>query len=259
MCTAFVRRGRDVITGFNFDMSVDGMDYVPVIEQGRIGVGMRLPKEVMASLPPSVTMTNNVRLIQGVSAGGHVAGQLCNMDFDKVPQTYAEGMLTIDQLTDSFVTEHQDAGQLLAELAVRDAVNLPGVPTTPAVSRPPALHSLFVDPTGNTVFVEPGNGYAVIREKYFVVTNFALLELPMDLNEDRFGYYGVDRYRTALRGLKESTDEFGAADGLRLLREVRQTGTWGTRFSFVYSRNENAVYYCLEGDFDHVQRYAFDA
>lgn len=257
MCTAFVKKGKDIITGFNFDMNAGGMDYCPVIEDDRVFLGMRFPPEASAVLPPSIRIRNGVRLIQGVSAGGHVAGQLCNMDFDKVPSSFAADMLTIDQLTDDFVTERQNAPELRRILETREVVNIPNDGKDAAGVPPLALHSLFVDPEGNIVFVEPGNGYAVIREKYFAVTNFSILEPPLDLDDAKFGYYGVDRYRKALGILRDSGDDFSAADGLALLRAVKQTGEWGTRFSFVYSRNENTVYYCTEGDFGNISTHRF--
>ena len=55
----------------------------------------------------------------------------------------------------------------------------------------------------------------------------------------------VDRYDAALSILRESGDDFSARDALKLLDAVKQTGHWGTRVSFVYSGNENAVYYAL--------------
>lgn len=258
MCTAFVRKGKDIITGFNFDMSLSGISYCPVIEADRVFVGMRLPQEVADTLPPFVRMKNGVRLIQGVSAGGCVGGQLGNMDFFKTPAAFEKNMLTIDQLTDDFVTERYSFEQIKNALETRNVTNIPNVPGA-AGPEPMALHSLFVDAEGNIVFVEPGNGYAIIKEKYFTVTNFPILEVPLDLNEEKFGYYGVDRYRKSLNILKSSTDDFSAADGLKLLDEVKQTGEWATRFSFVYSRNENTVYYCTDGDFTNVTTHRFGA
>lgn len=254
MCSGFVRKGKDIISGFNFDMNIGGMDYCPVIEKDRVYLGMRFSPEILGMMPPARRPGNGIRLIQGVSAGGHVAGQLMNLNFPKVPAVYEQNMLTNDLLTDTFVTEHYSARQLTEILQERQVYNIPE-DTGSSV----ALHSLFTDPDGNIVFVEPGNGYAVIREKYFTVTNFSILEPPPDLNESQFGFYGVDRYRKSLNILKNSTEDFNAADGLKLLNEVKQTGEWGTRFSFVYSRNEDTVYYCIEGDFDHIQVHHFSA
>ena len=252
MCTAFTRRGKDIITGFNFDMNIGGMDYCPVIEKDRVYLGMRFSPEILAMMQPSIRPKNGIRLIQGVSAGGHVAGQLMNLNFHKIPKKYEPDMLTNDFLTDMFVTDRYSYKQLKELLESKQVHNIPDDTGTPT-----ALHSLFTDPEGNIVFVEPGNGYAVIRERYFTVSNFSILEPPLDLNVDRFGFYGVDRYRKSLNILKNSTDDFSAADGLKLLNEVKQTGEWGTRFSFVYSKNDDTVYYCTEGDFNHVRAHRF--
>ena len=51
MCTAFVRKGKDIITGFNFDMNIGGMDYCPVIEKDRVFLGMRLSPEILEMMP----------------------------------------------------------------------------------------------------------------------------------------------------------------------------------------------------------------
>lgn len=257
MCTGFVRKGKDLITGFNFDMNIGGMDYCPVIEKDRVFLGMRFSREVLDMMLESARPKNGIRLLQGVSAGGHVGGQLMNLNFSKTPEHWAPEMITNDLLTDTFVTEGWSCGQLTELLAQREIVNIPDDGGLPPGMTSVAIHSLFTDPDGNIVFVEPGNGYAVIRERYFTVTNFSLLEPPLDLNEDQFGYYGVDRYRKSLSILKESSDDFNVPDALQLLKEVRQTGEWGTRFSFVYSRNEDTVYYCLDGDFDSIQVHPF--
>ncbi len=257
MCTGFTRRGRDIITGFNFDVNNSGMDYCPVIEKDRVFFGMRMSPEILAMMPPAARPKNGIRLIQGVSAGGHVAGQLMNLHFSKIPEIFEPDVLATDFLTDMFVTDRfvtdrYSCKQLTELLEKRQVYNI-----TEKTGTPVTLHGLFTDPEGNIVFVEPGNGYAVIREKYFTVTNFSILEHPLDMSEDQFSFYGVDRYRKSLSILKNSTDDFSAADGLNLLNAVKETGEWGTRFSFVYSKNEDTVYYCTEGDFDHVQVHNF--
>ena len=99
----------------------------------------------------------------------------------------------------------------------------------------------------------------MISEKYAAMSNFAVLELPADFTPENFGYYGKDRYDTALAMLREKGEHFTAEDGLRLLDAVKQEGRWGTRVSFVYSGNEKAVYYTLEHDFSDVKRHSFRA
>lgn len=120
-----------------------------------------------------------------------------------------------------------------------------------------AFHSLIADGKGNIMILEPGNGHSIIKEKYAVLTNFSMLELPADFSQDKFKYYGKDRYDIAMGLLRESNDNFSVEDGLKILKSVKQEGNWATRVSFVYSNNENAVYYCLEGNFEHINRHQF--
>lgn len=257
MCTAFVKKGKDTIVGFNFDMNVGGMDYCPIIEADRIGLGMRLPSEALKNMPKGIDVGDGIRMIQGVEAGGYVGGLLCNMDFSKRPEVPFPGILTIDQLENDFLNQKYSYESLKEILDHHAVMNLPDYVEQLTGTKPLALHGMFVGPEGKIVFVEPGNGYAVINEDYFTVTNFSILECPLDLDNEKFGYYGVDRYRKSLSVLKESSQDFSVEDGLNLLDAVKQTGNWGTRFSFVYSFNENAAYYCLEGEFDKVTRHPF--
>ena len=121
-----------------------------------------------------------------------------------------------------------------------------------------SFHSLIADKEGHIMILEPGNGYSVIQEKYAVLSNFAVLEPPADFEPSKFVYYGKDRYDKAMNILRDSTDDFSVQDGLHLLKEVKQEGNWATRVSFVYSANENAVYYALERNFDQVKRHQFE-
>ena len=55
--------------------------------------------------------------------------------------------------------------------------------------------------------------------------------------------------------LHESGSDFSVSDALALLSDVKQEGKWATRVSFVYSRNENAVYYFPNGDGTMLERH----
>ena len=65
-------------------------------------------------------------------------------------------------------------------------------------------------------------------------------------------FYGKDRYDKATQILKESKNSFSVDDALNLLKQCKQEGQWGTKVSFVYSKNNNVVYYCLNGNFNEV-------
>ena len=50
---------------------------------------------------------------------------------------------------------------------------------------------------------------------------------------------------------------FFVAEAFQILKSVKQEGIWATRVSFVYSVNENRVYYVENNDFEYVTKYQF--
>lgn len=176
------------------------------------------------------------------------------MRFTKAPFKISGDCVPLYHLVDGLIRGRYALSEVERLAREKSVVNLPaGVVGIPDMG----MHSLMCDEEGQILVVEPGNGIAAISEKYAVMTNFAVLELPGDFTPENFGYYGKDRYDTALSILRESDDGFSARDGLKLLDAVKQTGYWGTRVSFVYSRNEHAVYYALEQAFEDVRVHHF--
>lgn len=257
MCTGFVRRGKDVICGFNMDINAGAIDYGVYTEPDKfyIGTQVKVSPEEEAELPEGIfRVDNGVRKIHGVNSNGCFGNMLNNMNCRKAPFRMDPSVISLDQLIDDYISGRVSFQELKQIVDTREIVNIPsGSVQIPDLT----FHSIFSDKKGNILIAEPGNGYSVIREKYAVLSNFPLLELPTDFEPSRFGYYGKDRYEKALEILKNSTDDFSVQDGLRLLQEVKQEGNWATRVSFVYSANENAVYYVLERNFDQVKKHCF--
>lgn len=56
---------------------------------------------------------------------------------------------------------------------------------------------------------------------------------------------------------KHCNDSFSVAEAFQILKSVKQEGIWATRVSFVYSVNENRVYYVENNDFEYVTKYQF--
>lgn len=256
MCTGFVRRGKDVIVGFNMDINLGAVDYDVYAEPDAFYVGVHVgePENMSAEERNLFEMNfkNRVLRIHGVNNQGHFGNCLNNLRFPKAPFKIGDDIVSIDQVVHRYLTNGLTLEDIMQLGMTKEIVNLP----TNGVDIPDlAMHSLFADKEGRIMILEPGNGFGVITEKYAAMANFAVLELPKDLNEENAGYYGKDRYDKAMSILRESEDDFGVEDGIRLLREVKQEGHWATRVSFVYSNNENAVYYCLERDFDHMIRH----
>ena len=242
MCTGFVRKGKDVIVGFNMDINVEAFDYEIVANKEQFYV------EIKNDLAGSVKA-------HGINHLGNFASQLNNMNFTKAPFRLGEDVIPLYEIVDDYISGKMSYNDILKVAGEKEIVNMPGQ----AINIPcVAMHSLIADRQGHIMILEPGNGYSVIQEKYAALSNFTFLESPADLIPENYGYYGKDRYDKAMEILRKSNDDFSAQDGLALLNAVKQTGEWATRVSFVYSNNENAVYYVIENDFDHVTRHQFE-
>lgn len=259
MCTGFVRRGKDVIVGFNMDINVEALEYQVYAEPDKFYIGADC-KEIEAELTkiPGLSecyqLENHVRKIHGINSNGNFGNQLNNMDFHKAPFMVGTNVVSIDQIIDDYISGKISFDQIVSIAQEKEITQIPkGAVDIPSI----AFHSIITDKAGRIMILEPGNGYSIIKEKYAVLSNFPILELPGDFSEDRFGYYGKDRYDTAMNMLRESTDDFDVKAALKILESVKQVGRWGTRVSFVYSNNENAVYYCLEGQFNQIQKHSF--
>lgn len=243
MCTAFVRSGKDIISGFNMDINPEAFEYDIYANSKEFFVGLKTPLE-----------SNTIIKIHGVNSKGNFANQLNNMDFYKAPYEEFANSLSIDRIVDDYISDKITFDDIKTIADTREITQIPnGAVDMPTI----AFHSLITDKEGRIMLLEPGNGYSVIKEKYAVLSNFSMIELPKDLTNEKYGYYGKDRYDIAMDCLRNSSDEFSVFDGLSILKKVKQVRNWATRVSFVYSRNENSVYYCTEGNFDDIDKHCF--
>ncbi len=243
MCTAFVRRGNDVISGFNMDINPEALMYEVYAEDDGFYVGMQVPD------------TNLKVRIHGVNRNGNFANQLNNMDFHKAPYREGEDAVSLDRLIHAYLSGVLSFDALKETAEKKEITQMAtGIVDIPTI----AFHSLITDSNGRIMMLEPGNGFSLITEKYAALSNFSMMELPKDFTESKYGYYGKDRYDTAMDYLRNSSDDFSVEDGLQILESVKQTGRWATKVSFVYSRNENAVYFCQDGQFDRIKKHKFN-
>lgn len=261
MCTAFVKKGNDTIYGFNMDINPEAFDWKLLMNEQEFAVTLQLPEELpdygveKDKIPFEYTESDHgVLRLHGVNRNGSFGNQLNNMHYSKAAFEIGENCVPLYHLIDSFIRGRYSMDDLERYARTKKIVNLPagsiGIPDM-------GMHSLLSDAQGRIMVLEPGNGYSFVSEKYAVMSNFAVMELPADFDQENFGYYGKDRYDTALSILRNSDDDFSVQDGLDLLDKVKQVGMWGTRVSFVYSRNENAVYYTTEHDFEHIRKHCF--
>lgn len=224
MCTGFVRKGKDLIYGFNLDIdpNVWSFDIYKTKKYFTIGI----------------TVGSTTYFTHGVNANGNFAnlpymnGEECN---------YPKGIekQRLDLLIDRYIKNKYNFDDVLNIINKKTIINYKNT----------NMHSLICDIDGNVVLVEPGYGNKIIKNKYAVISNFPILAKLKDYGNP---FYGKDRYDKATQILKESKNSFSVDDALNLLKQCKQEGQWGTKVSFVYSKNNNVVYYCLNGNFNEV-------
>lgn len=258
MCTAFIHKGHDVIFGFNMDLNAGALVYDLYATEDWFGVGcpadLRAFAGGQAAVPAHYQVSDGIRRIHGVHRQGVFAACLNSMNATAAPFRLADDACSIDQMTDDLL-----AGRRSLEEVCRfaDTVELTTLPPGAVDVPDPGFHVLSADVSGNALLLESGNGYAVLQGNYAILTNFPLLQLPADLSDKTAAFYGKDRYDTALSMLRAAGDDLSPAQALNILQATRQNGQWATRVSFVFSCREKTVYYCLEGDFDHIMTHRF--
>ena len=230
MCTGFIRRGNDIVFGYNLDLQEGAWDYKVYCRNNMFYVG--------------INVNDAIYKTHGLNGNGSFG---C-MPYMNAPECgeYQEGrkFQRLDLLVNDYISGTIDYDELMASVRFRSVVNAPNC----------SMHSLFGDATGRMLLVEPGLGWHESTEKYSAVTNYPLLRKPEDLSSDLSEWFGIERRRQVCELLERSDENFSVEDGMETLRTVLVKGDVATRVSFAYSVNQRVVLYALEGDFNTVQR-----
>lgn len=231
MCTRFVYRGDDIITGFNFDIDLTAWDHQILQEKEHFYIGILRPDGMRHAY-------------HGVNRNGNVGTLLyVHGNPDGAYQDTAD-CVTIADLTEQFIR---------AQITFDDALQI--VRTKKIVYAPDAtMQAMLSDQRGRTLIIEPGLGYREDTEGYSLITNYSLIA-PESTRP--FIVPGDERYERASQLLNRYGSGFAVSDALSVLRAVRQEEPWATRVSFVYSSKEQAVYYVQNSHFEEVKKYEF--
>ena len=229
MCTAIAYRGNDLLYGFNLDLD-------PAVWQ----YSVRKTKSLFAV---GITVGKTTYLVHGVRKNGQF-GNVPYMNAAVPPAPKGARRERIDLMNDRYIRG------IYSFADVEDILRSRAVCCIPAA----AMHSLVGSPDGDFLIVEPGYGIREVGEHFAVLTNFPVLtELP-DYSDP---FYGKDRYDHVRSALAGAGPDFSAEDALQLLYEARQEGQWGTRVTFVWSRNRNAVFWYPDGDPSRLEEHPF--
>ena len=232
MCTAFIKRGSDLLFGYSLDLDPAAWDYRIIKNQKLFTVAIRLGSTTYYT--------------HGVNAAG-AFGNLPYMNGEDVGHKgVGRNQYRIDLLVDRYLRSKFSYAELLDIAKNKTLISGAGG----------SFHSLIGDAEGHILLLEPLFGFREIEENYACVTNFPLIPVLSDYSNP---FYGKERYDSAVKILSEAGADFSVQEGLALLKSVKQEGQWGTRLSFLYSRQENAVYFCTEGDFERIEKWQFSA
>ena len=231
MCTRFVYRGNDMITGFNFDIDLSVWKHKVIEEKERFYIGILRPDREFHSYH-GVNQNGNVGTllyVHGNPAGAYQNGR----DF-----------MTIADLTEQFIKAQISFDEVLQIVKSKKIVYAPDS----------TMQAMLSDVHGRTLIIEPGIGYREEQSKYSLITNYSLMKPE---STRAFIVSGDDRYERALQLFDNYKNEFSLSDAFKLLHAVRQEGAWATRVSFVYSANEQTVYYVENNRFEHIRKFKF--
>lgn len=231
MCTGFIKKGRDIIFGFNMDLPDGLWDYKVYPKKDMFYIGMKV--------------NGRIYKVHGVN----VQGQFANMPYMNAPERgqYRRGKeyRRLDLLVDDYISGKRDYPDILNIVQTHKTVNVPGC----------SMHTLFGDSKGHMLLVEPGFKAEELAGDHAVISNFPIQEKPESLVPEKYGWYGLDRFRTAGEMLRQAEEPFGLTEGMKVLEAVSQTQYAPTRVSFVYSVNTHTVRFALEREFAAAKEY----
>lgn len=231
MCTRFVCRGDDTITGFNFDIDLAVWNHKIIKEKDRFYIGILRPDGVRHSY-------------HGVNRNGNVGTLLYVHGNPEGAYQNSKGCMTIADLTEQFI---------LAKISFDDALHM--VQKRKIVYAPDAtMQAMLSDQQGRTLIVEPGIGWREEHGRCSLITNYSVLAPESTMP---FLVPGDDRYERACELLNTYGKHFTVSDAFSVLQAVRQEGLWATRVSFIYSAKEHAVYYVENNHFSQIEKYEF--
>jgi len=227
MCTSFVWRKGSVLVAMNFDNSAP------------FTLSTKDPKQfvILCGGAPCFGVNSNGSFVNHLMVDSNGNGR------------YKRGknvVHTIKLITD-ILSGKLSQESITAFLSEKEIVNVPDH----------SCHSMIADKTGNVWVVEPGRG--VIHSpaddsSFCLMTNFSLVDYKAS---GKMEGGGVDRYMIADK-LLSGVNHLDVTRAFEILDAAKQSeGEWQTAFSMVYSQNENAVYYCYNGEFQNIQKFTF--
>ena len=146
MCTRFVYRGDDTITGFNFEIDLAVWDHKIITEKDRFYIGILRPDGVRHSY-------------HGVNCNGNVGTLLYVHGNPEGAYQNSKNRMTIADLTERFIQ---------AKISFDDALKI--VKERKIIYAPDAtMQAMLSDRQGRTLIIEPGIGWREDDGRYSLI------------------------------------------------------------------------------------------
>lgn len=214
MCTRFVYRGDNIITGFNFDIDIVEWNHKVINTKDCFYIGIMRPDGMRHSY-------------HGVNRNGNV-GTLLYVH-GNLSGTYQDSKdcITIADLVEKFIqaeVSFDDVLQILKERKIVYAADA-------------TMQAMLSDKHGRTLVVEPGIGWREDEGRYSLIT---IIQYWLPKAQGRLLCQKMTDMKRLLK-LNIYGNHFTVNNAFSILQAVCQEGIWATRVSFVYSAEESGL------------------
>lgn len=244
MCTSFIFRGNDTIISMNYDNYGNNLKVAPY-DRNLFLVTTKL--------------NGQTRPLFGIKSNGVFVNQQFVSECEGGKFRVGEDVVTTIDFVEEVLLNELPMSKIDKYLLEHQIVSPPAFMLRSKSIEIPNfhIHSMLADISGDGYIIEPGRGIFKFNKKkdYVVLSNCSLYEAQQTGHYEGFG---ADRQITVEEMLEKADESFDITDAFTVLKAVQLFNFHGfcsTEFSFVYSANENAVYYCYNREFDNITKY----
>lgn len=230
MCTSFMFRGNDTLVAMNYDNS---------------GRNLKLAPHRDDLFLVTLNSYGKDRPLFGVRNDGVMVNQQVVNECDGGKFKIGFNTVHTAKLLEKMLVKRKPISKLQKYIETHKIVSPPKN----------SLHMMVACANDKSCIIEPGRGvlWYPVDKRYVILSNCPVCGVK---ESSELQGFGVDRYLKVEEVLKNAEDSFSVNDAFNLLKEVHQTDElWTTEFSFVYSYNQNKVYYCYDHNYDDIKEY----
>ena len=182
MCTRFVYNGKETIVGFNFDIDLSEWEHTVIAEKDRFFIGIKMSD-------------NKYHSFHGINRNGNVGTLLYVHGNDNAQFCGNESCYTIADLTENFIKGNLSFDDSLEIVKKKKITYAPDT----------TMQAMFSDRTGRVLIIEPGIGYRLEKEKYYLITNYSILKPELTNPYVYLGITDMKRQRIYCKDMEKTS------------------------------------------------------